>query len=108
MKIHAIHIVNQSWVFDIIFKFFSTLLNDKMRSRIFFHGDNMESLHEHIEPKYLPEKYGGVRAETNYKDWLYEMRKNETILKEMRQLGYIVEDEDIKRFLEENNFLVDI
>lgn len=104
MKIHAIHIVNQSWVFDLIYKIFRPLLDERMRSKIFFHGADMESLHEHIEPKHLPVKYGGVRPECNYKDWLFGMRKNETIIEEMRRLGYIIEDEDIRRFLKENGF----
>lgn len=102
MKIHAIHILNQPWAFEMVYKVFKPLLNSRMKSRLFFHGDNMESLHKHIDPKCLPEKYGGVRAEHNYKDWLFAMERNQDILKEVKSLGYIIEAEDIKRFLQKH------
>lgn len=102
MKIHAIHIINQPWAFEVVYNVFKPLLDARMRSKLFFHGADMDSLHKHIDPKCLPEKYGGVRAEHNYKDWLFAMENNKSILKEVRSLGYIVEDEDIKEFLKKN------
>jgi hypothetical protein len=38
---------------------------------MFFHGKKMESLHEHIDPAYLPENYGGKLPKINYSsvDW---------------------------------------
>lgn len=92
MKIHAIHIVNQSWVFDMVYNFFKSLLNETMKERIFFHGDNMDSLHQHIEPKYLPERYGGIHPDYDYNRWLNFFKENETVQKELLSLGYKFEE----------------
>lgn len=48
---------------------------------MFFHGDDMESLHSHIDPKYLPEVYGGIRPEYSYKDWFESLSRNTEIVK---------------------------
>lgn len=56
MKIYAIHVVFQPWIFDIVYKVIQPLLNGAMKDRVFFHGEDMESLHKHIDPKHLPQK----------------------------------------------------
>lgn len=104
MQIYAIHIINQSWVFDVIYKIFKPLLDSRMKARIYFHGTDMSSLHKHISPTGLPEMYGGVRPEHSYKQWLLGMRTNDTILKEVRSLGYVVEQEHIDKFMKDNGF----
>lgn len=45
----------------------------------------MESLHKHIDPKYLPKTYGGVRPSYPYQHWFTNLQKNPTILKGKRQ-----------------------
>lgn len=88
MRIHALHIVNQSYIFDVIYNIFKPFLNDAMKERIFFHGDNMESLHKHVDPKYLPEVYGGIHPDYDYQHWVDSCRKTPTIVDELRALGY--------------------
>lgn len=95
MKIHAFHIINESWVFDIVFNIFKPLLDERMKERIYFHGDDMESLHQYIDPKYLPECYGGIHQDYNYNDWIDNFRRSERIVKELRSLGYIVHDDEL-------------
>jgi hypothetical protein len=43
---------------------------------MFFHGKKMESLHEHVDPAYLPEDYGGKLPKINYSsvDWYPVLR----------------------------------
>lgn len=94
IRIHAIHVINQSWVFDMVFAIFKPLLDQRMRDKIYVHGDNLESLHSHIDPKFLPEKYGGTRPEYSYKDWMDSLSANPDIIKEMSSLGYIISDDD--------------
>lgn len=48
--------------------------------QIYFHGQDLESLHAHIEPKFLPRKYGGMRPEYNYTDWLDSLVYNHQIV----------------------------
>ncbi|XP_044266469.1 clavesin-2-like [Tribolium madens] len=88
MRIHALHIVNQSYVFDVMYNIFKPFLNEAMKERIFFHGDNLESLHKHIDPKYLPERYGGIHPDYDYEHWVDSCRKNAKIVEELRALGY--------------------
>ncbi|XP_056648666.1 alpha-tocopherol transfer protein-like isoform X2 [Diorhabda sublineata] len=107
MKLHAIHIVHQSWIFDIIYNIFKPFLDDRMKERIFFHGDDMESLHQHIDPKHLPERYGGIHPDYNYSDWIENFQKSEKIRWELETLGYkdIEEEEEEKTDLEVDNNL---
>ncbi|XP_017766981.1 PREDICTED: alpha-tocopherol transfer protein-like isoform X2 [Eufriesea mexicana] len=93
MITHAIHILHQSWVFDVIFSVFKPLLDVRMQNKIFFHGSNMDSLHKHISPSHLPKKYGGTREELAYYKWIDNLSKVPQIVKEMKQLGYIVPEE---------------
>ncbi|KAB0797137.1 hypothetical protein PPYR_08131 [Photinus pyralis] len=96
MRIECVHIVNQPWIFEMIFNFFKPFLNDQMRARVKIHGENMESLHEDIEPQFLPKRYGGVHPDYNYTDWIDYFNATEQIGKELKSLGYtarVVEDD---------------
>ncbi|XP_034941872.1 alpha-tocopherol transfer protein-like [Chelonus insularis] len=93
MKTYAIHILHQSWVFDMIYAVFKPLLNKEMQDRVFFHGDDMSSLHKHVAPTSLPKKYGGTREELPYYKWIDSLSLKPRLVKEMYSLGYIVPDE---------------
>ncbi|XP_022908326.1 alpha-tocopherol transfer protein-like isoform X2 [Onthophagus taurus] len=96
MKIKAIHIVNQPWIFDVAFNIMKPFLNDRMKERIYVHGNDMESLHKHIEPKFLPRRYGGVHDDPCVKDWLEFFFTNPIILRELNSLGYTADKEVIE------------
>lgn len=49
--------------------------------QLFFHGKNMESLHKHIDPKYLPKDYGGVRPNYPYQHWFTNLQQNIAVVK---------------------------
>ncbi|XP_059619252.1 alpha-tocopherol transfer protein-like [Phlebotomus argentipes] len=91
----SIHIVNQSWAFDAVFQVFKPFLNENMKEKIFIHGNDMSSLHKHILPAHLPERYGGKMAEYNYNTWLDSLKVNDKVLKELVQLGYNIPTEDL-------------
>lgn len=88
MKVSAIHIVNESWVFDMIFNMFKPFLGRRYREIMFFHGEDYESLHAHIDPKYLPLTYGGTRPEYGCAEWFESLSKNPDIISEMKSIGY--------------------
>lgn len=48
---------------------------------MFFHGKDRESLHAHLDPKYLPTTYGGIRPEYSYTEWFESLGKNPEIIK---------------------------
>ncbi|CAH1367985.1 hypothetical protein MTP99_009380 [Tenebrio molitor] len=87
MKLQSLHIINHSWAFEILFNIFRPLLHEKMKERLFFHND-LESLHKHVNPKCLPEIYGGMQPHHSYEDWVEGFRKNKDIMKELKSLGY--------------------
>ncbi|XP_063976330.1 alpha-tocopherol transfer protein [Diachasmimorpha longicaudata] len=95
MKTHAIHILHQSWVFDVIYSVFKPLLSKEMQERVFFHGDDMSSLHKHIKPTSLPKMYGGTREELPYYKWIDSLSKKPKIIKPMHEIGYILTDEQL-------------
>ncbi|VVC36959.1 Cellular retinaldehyde binding/alpha-tocopherol transport,CRAL-TRIO lipid binding domain,CRAL/TRIO, N- [Cinara cedri] len=88
MKTYAIHIINESWVFETVFNLFKPFLGKRYNEMLFFHGKNMDSLHKHIDPKYLPKVYGGVRPNYPYQDWFINLQKNTAVIDEMLSLGY--------------------
>lgn len=86
----AIHVVNQNWVFDAVFHMFKPFLNEQMRARIFFHGNNWKSLHKHIDPEHLPKKYGGVHENHSYKNWIDYLQNNEYVVSELEKQQYSI------------------
>ncbi|XP_047042152.1 alpha-tocopherol transfer protein-like isoform X1 [Helicoverpa zea] len=105
---HAIHIINHSWLFDKIYNIFKPLLNSNMRSRIYFHGHDNSSLHKHIHPNHLPERYGGTWPDYSYTIWLNSLKKNFEVAKQVLDYGYKFREEEVDpevvRQLKENGF----
>ncbi|XP_014212881.1 alpha-tocopherol transfer protein-like isoform X2 [Copidosoma floridanum] len=60
LRIKNIHIINQPYIFNMVFALFKPFLREKLKSRIIFHGKDRKSLHKHISAKWLPECYGGT------------------------------------------------
>ncbi|KAK6631971.1 hypothetical protein RUM44_007001 [Polyplax serrata] len=101
LNIHTLHICFQSKVFDMVFKLFQPFLSSRMKNKIFFHGSNMQSLHKHIDPMYLPERYGGVHPNYSYNQWMENLRCNPKIVAELKSLGYNITKNALqKKFLD--------
>ncbi|XP_076647673.1 alpha-tocopherol transfer protein-like isoform X2 [Halictus rubicundus] len=60
LRVKNIHIVNQPYVFNMVFALFKPFLREKLKSRIIFHGTDRKSLHQYLSPKCLPDCYGGT------------------------------------------------
>ncbi|XP_070514066.1 alpha-tocopherol transfer protein-like isoform X3 [Cardiocondyla obscurior] len=60
VRIKNLHIVNQPYVFNMVFALFKPFLKEKLRNRIIFHGTDRKSLQQYISPKCLPAQYGGT------------------------------------------------
>ena len=59
VRLKAVHIINQPYVFNMVFAIFKPLLNAKLRNRIHFHGTDRQSLLRHVDAKCLSKAYGG-------------------------------------------------
>ncbi|XP_017766977.1 PREDICTED: alpha-tocopherol transfer protein-like isoform X2 [Eufriesea mexicana] len=60
LRIKNMHIVNQPYVFNMVFALFKPFFKEKLRSRLIFHGTDRKSLHTYISPKCLPSCYNGT------------------------------------------------
>ncbi|XP_015174061.1 PREDICTED: alpha-tocopherol transfer protein-like isoform X2 [Polistes dominula] len=60
LRIKNLHIINQPYIFNMVFALFKPFLREKLKSRIIFHGSDRKSLHQYVTPKCLPECYGGT------------------------------------------------
>ncbi|KAK9687076.1 CRAL/TRIO domain [Popillia japonica] len=71
MRLKEIHIVNNPYLFNIIWYMIKPLLRSKLRNRIHIHGSNMKFFHSFIPGSHLPKDYGGDRPLINYngRDW---------------------------------------
>ncbi|XP_029035446.1 alpha-tocopherol transfer protein-like isoform X1 [Osmia bicornis bicornis] len=58
-RLKGIHIVNQPFIFNMVFAIFKPFLMEKTRNRIHFHGTNWSSLTSIIGTKNLPKELGG-------------------------------------------------
>ncbi|XP_050670596.1 alpha-tocopherol transfer protein-like [Leptidea sinapis] len=92
---HAIHIVNNSWIFDKMYSIFKPFLTLDMQSKIYFHGYDMSSLHKHIKPECLPQRYGGSWPDLSYTVWLESLKRNYTVAKESIACGYKFRTEEV-------------
>lgn len=98
LKIHEIHILNQSKIFNVMFAVFKPLLDSYMRGKIIFHGNKFESLYKYISPDYLPKKYGGTRNELPYYKWITALLQDPKVIEEMKKIGFVITDEILESF----------
>ncbi|XP_059622425.1 alpha-tocopherol transfer protein-like [Phlebotomus argentipes] len=59
IRLKGFHYINTPPGFETVYNMFKRFLNEKNRNRLHVHGDNMESLYQHIPQKLLPKEYGG-------------------------------------------------
>ncbi|XP_063529416.1 retinaldehyde-binding protein 1 isoform X1 [Cydia strobilella] len=60
VRIKGVFIVNQPYIFNMVYQLFKPFLKEKLRSRLLFVGKDWELLHKYVSPKCLPEAYGGT------------------------------------------------
>ncbi|CAB3363253.1 Hypothetical predicted protein [Cloeon dipterum] len=59
MRVKGVHIVNQPYIFNMVFALFKPFLREKLKNRIFFHGKDRASLQKHINKEALLPCYKG-------------------------------------------------
>lgn len=54
------HFINTPFGFDSVFNVFKGFINDKNKTRLYVHGNNLNSLYKVIPKRLMPEEYGGT------------------------------------------------
>ncbi|KAJ0182048.1 hypothetical protein K1T71_002770 [Dendrolimus kikuchii] len=89
-RIKAVHVINQPYIFNMLFAIFKPFIAEKLRTRLHLHGSNIQSLLTHIDPKALRKRHGGLLPEPEIPgDVLWEMlRHYEEEYKLISSYGY--------------------
>ncbi|XP_075979708.1 clavesin-2-like [Anticarsia gemmatalis] len=94
-RLRSCHIINYSWILNTFFYLFKKFIPRDAWDRIHFHGNDLKSLHQHIDLECLPPRYGGTcRSSASFGVWLSKVKKyrNEQFDKEMKQIGYLMKE----------------
>ncbi|CAK1542025.1 unnamed protein product [Leptosia nina] len=94
-RLNSCHIINYNWLLNSFFYIFKKFIPQHAWDRIHFHGSDLKSLHKHLDPVCLPERYGGTcRIHGSARTWLQKIKKyrGEHFDREMKQLGFIIKE----------------
>lgn len=60
IRLKGIHVINQPFIFKMLWAIFKPFIGEKLRKRIFFHGYDLKSFYAHISKESLPTAYYGT------------------------------------------------
>ncbi|KAI1280574.1 Retinaldehyde-binding protein 1 [Halotydeus destructor] len=84
IKFEKIHIVHQSLATEVVFTMAKPFLSQDMRSRIVFHGSDVDKLHSYVDKKALPRDLGGHLNNYHARDYyVHKLRRSEETLKKI-------------------------
>ncbi|CAL1275138.1 unnamed protein product [Larinioides sclopetarius] len=84
------HVVHEPFFINIIFNIVKSFLSEKLMKRIFFHGNNLKSLHQHIPASILPAELGGEIGPLNshVKNMCNNLLDRENSYEKMNKYGF--------------------
>ncbi|KAL7038752.1 hypothetical protein ACKWTF_009683 [Chironomus riparius] len=90
LRIKEIHFVKQPLIFEMVWALMKPFLQEKLKKRIHFHGDDMKKLHKFIPADSLPKNYGGTMPEINYsgKEWYPLVEKYNDYFLRYKDVGF--------------------
>ncbi|KXJ78767.1 hypothetical protein RP20_CCG003565 [Aedes albopictus] len=90
LRMKAVHFVNEPMLFNMVWALMKPFVKEKLKNRMFFHGEDRKKLFKHINPECLPANYGGTMPELNYesKDWYPAMEKYSDFIKKFNSAGF--------------------
>ncbi|CAH1117993.1 unnamed protein product [Phaedon cochleariae] len=102
IRLQSIHFINATWLFDMAWSILKSLVTTEVLDRVVFHPD-YESLHTHVDPKYLPTRYGGIHLDYPMDIWFEDVvMKDDRVVDEWESMGFgqirvLKEEEEAKR-----------
>lgn len=73
VKFKAVHFVNRPWHVEAALFSLRGILSEKTRRRLFHHGNNLSTLHEHVAKDILPTELGGEQGSYNPVVWMKQI-----------------------------------
>ncbi|GFX87525.1 alpha-tocopherol transfer protein-like [Trichonephila clavipes] len=70
LRFKSIHCINEGIVFHYAWPILRLLLSEKVKSRIYSHGDNKEEIQKYIPKEIIPPEFGGDLVNYNGEDFL--------------------------------------
>ncbi|XP_073942087.1 alpha-tocopherol transfer protein-like [Choristoneura fumiferana] len=95
LRVKGLFVVNQPYLFNMIFQLFKPFLKEKLRSRLVFIGKDWEKLHQYVGAKCLPEAYGGTLSvpKVTGPQWLELLMMCDKEFSAISSYGYAKKDE---------------
>ncbi|XP_013200796.1 clavesin-2 isoform X2 [Amyelois transitella] len=94
-RMKSCHFINYSWILNTFFYLFKRFIPRSNMGLLHFHGNDLKSLHKHIDPECLPPRYGGTcRYHGGCGTWLTKIKKyrDKAFDEDMKLLGYVVKE----------------
>ncbi|CAG0898826.1 unnamed protein product [Darwinula stevensoni] len=88
IRFKGIHVLNEPLIVDMLFSMLKPFLSTKILTRFHFHGENLESLHQHVPKRILPCLYGGEKPTLDGSYHLQKLMDFEQWLKDLDNYGY--------------------
>ncbi|XP_026331179.1 alpha-tocopherol transfer protein-like, partial [Hyposmocoma kahamanoa] len=81
VRVKGVHVINCPSYYEMLYGLVKPVLPADIRSLIQFHG-TPEGVHKHIDPKYIPEEYGGSASSMTeqHNSWVRDIQKNRYVL----------------------------
>ncbi|CAH1105709.1 unnamed protein product [Psylliodes chrysocephalus] len=98
VRLEAVHFLYTSWIFDTAYNIFKVFIPERFRDRIHFHN-NLDTLYDDVDPKYLPNSLGGAIDDYTLEDWMNDaVLCNKKVIDVLGKAGY-----PLKEFLARRN-----
>ncbi|CAG9769076.1 unnamed protein product [Ceutorhynchus assimilis] len=88
LRFKGFHVVNEPFYFDAVMTVLKPFLKDKIRKRIFLHGNDIDALHAFIPTEILPSEYGGEAGPFDNRGWYMKLIAEEEYFKSLKNYGY--------------------
>lgn len=94
LRFKGFHVVNEPFFFDAVMAVLKPFLKDKIKKRIFLHGNDLNALHAFVSSDILPAEYGGKAGTFDNKIWYMQLLAEEKYFKDFNSYGYITNNDN--------------
>lgn len=75
-RFKGIHFIGQPWYVEAALTIIKPFLKEKIKERIYVHGNNLSMLHDHVHQDVLPAELGGEQPSYNPQKWIEILKEH--------------------------------